>query len=284
MVYHKDIYNFYKKLRKSHKKDFSKLTGIANISDIKILKNGKTTRQIRKGVNKVLSSFTSTPKAQTIKSINHLIKSHFHGKKNYSFEKDSRSKNHKLDDTSRTMAKIAKDTYNVDHKRSNIDGYNYISGLSSYDHGVYHNVKNNTIVLGARGTNVKNAKDIKADLSILAGTYSKDSRFKKYNSLYKTIKNEFPEANIVTTGHSLGGSQSSWLSHKHDLTSYNFNAGVSSFHNKNKKELSNPKANFFIKAGDLISVSALNHTIKKGILIGNPSVNPLDNHSIDNFI
>jgi len=284
MVYHKDIYNFYKKLRKSHKKDFSKLTGIANITDIKILKNGKTTKTIRKSINKVLSSITSTPKAQTTKSIGHLIVSHFHGKKNYSFEKDSRSKKHKLDDTSRTMAKIAKDTYNEVHKRNNIDGFTYMSGMSSIDHGIYHNPRDNTIVLSARGTDVKNAKDIKADLSILAGTYSKDSRFKKYNSLYKTIKSEFPDANIVTTGHSLGASQSSWLSHKHDLTSYNFNAGFSSLHNKQKKELSNPKANFFIKAGDPISVSALNHTIKKGILIGNPSVNPIDNHSIDNFI
>lgn len=285
MVYHWDLHNFYKKLKKHHKNKFSILTGIKKITGSSILRNGKTTKKIRKSVRKVLDGITSTPKYQTIKSINHLIKSHFHGNENYSFDTNKRSKNYKLENKTKTMAKIAKDTYNYDHKRGNIDGYEYISKLSSYDHGIYYNKKLNEVVIGARGTECcDNLQDLKADLSILAGNYKSDSRFKAIDRLYKKVKKAYPNSKIITCGHSLGGTQSLFIGYKHNITSYSFNPGVSSLHNKQGKELNHSKAKVFIQSGDPISVSALNHSINSGLLLGNPSKNPLTNHGINRFI
>lgn len=290
MIYHRDLFNFTKSLKKKHRKELwkkamkhgAKLGG--KIVDHHILKNKKHAKIIKKAVKSILDTTTSGAKAQTIKGVSKLVEAHFNGNKNKEFGNNNKRTSKGLDPRAKTMARLANDVYGNDGKRKGADGYEYLSHLSTYDHGVYHHKEKNEIVLSARGTNPKNMSDLKADVSILAGAYKQDSRFKNYNKLYKKVKSQYGDTKITATGHSLGASQSLYLGKKHDIENYSFNPGVSTLHNRQQKELEHEKAHVYHQSGDPISVGALNHDPKNGMIIGKPSLNPLKNHSMDNFL
>lgn len=124
------------------------------------------------------------------------------------------------------------------------------------------------ITISYRGTNVFNPSDLIADTSIITGL-SLSNRFEEAQNKYKLVKAEYPNANIITTGHSLGATQSLEVAKKNNLESYNFNIGSSPFSTNNKE---GKTAHIYHTIGDLISLS--NAIADKNDIIYN--INPLN--------
>lgn len=87
--------------------------------------------------------------------------------------------------------------------------------------------KNKTIVIAVRGTDKTNADDLKDDLAIVRGTLHNSPRFLQLKKVYEGIVKEFPDYQIILTGHSLGGGMIIELSKYHnDFKGYLFNPAV----------------------------------------------------------
>ena len=107
------------------------------------------------------------------------------------------------------------------------------------------------VTISYRGTNIFNPSDLIADASIISGL-SLSPRFQEAENKYKLVKAEYPNANIITTGHSLGATQSLDVAKKNNLESYNFNIGSSPFSTNDKE---GKTAHIYHTIGDLISLS-----------------------------
>ena len=308
-MYSRDLLVFTKKLSPKQKQHFLEISHsiLPNIdrkiltpfvkkkkfpSSKLILSGGGITKSFGKAITKMTKSGKKlvyktselyAPKStRTISTILNLVNGHFQGSKNKEFGNNESRTTKGLSKRASTMAKLANEAYSKIPNRKNVNGYNYLPQYSNKDHAVYR--KGDEIVLSARGTQPR-LSDLRADLNILAGTYSLDPRFVNYNNLYKKVKKDFgSETNIVTTGHSLGGAQSLFLGNKHNLENYSFNPGVSPLSANFKKLIENPKAHIYHQSGDPISAALLNYDPKNGLILGNPSVNALNNHSLNNFL
>ena len=84
----------------------------------------------------------------------------------------------------------------------------------------------------------------------------KAGRFDEAQQKYLNVKNQYPNADIITTGHSLGGSQALYVARKNNLSSYIFNTGSSPLDIKDELFIgSNSKIKAFHTPGDIISTS-----------------------------
>lgn len=95
-----------------------------------------------------------------------------------------------------------------------------------------HPNKKNDVIISYRGTDPFNLSDDLSDLQILSGLpISKNvhlqGRFQEAQNKYDTVKSKYPNENIITTGHSLGGTQAYLIGKRNDINSYVFNAGSS---------------------------------------------------------
>ena len=72
---------------------------------------------------------------------------------------------------------------------------------------VYKNVTNSSVVCGVRGTDVKDMKDIGADIKIALGTLNSSDRYKHDVEVITSLQKSFPQSKWwwVGVGHSLGG-------------------------------------------------------------------------------
>lgn len=94
--------------------------------------------------------------------------------------------------------------------------------------------RGNEVIISYRGTDPFNASDLAADGQIVLGKPMEllgfpVHRFLEAETKYLQVKRMFPEASIVTTGHSLGGAQSQHVSRKYGTQSYVYNSGSSPF-------------------------------------------------------
>ena len=95
-----------------------------------------------------------------------------------------------------------------------------------------HQDKPNDIIISYRGT--QNLTDLAVDAGQIAtgspleklGGINK-GYFRLAQDKYDEVKATFPNANITTTGHSLGGSLAYYIGKRNDVNSYIFNAGSS---------------------------------------------------------
>jgi len=95
-----------------------------------------------------------------------------------------------------------------------------------------HPNKKNDVIISYRGTDPFNLSDDFSDLQILAGlpvtkNVHLQGRFQEAQNKYDSVKSKYPNENIITTGHSLGGTQAYLIGKRNDINSYVFNAGSS---------------------------------------------------------
>lgn len=97
--------------------------------------------------------------------------------------------------------------------------------LSGPDHAVFH--KDGKAKIAYRGTDVKNKRDLGTDALIALGLQDKSSRMKRAVRTADAVSAKYGKENVSLTGHSLGGSQSQYVSRKRGLSATGFNAAMS---------------------------------------------------------
>lgn len=106
-----------------------------------------------------------------------------------------------------------------------VNGWQKDMSLSGPDHAVFH--KEGKAKIAYRGTDVKNKRDLGTDALITLGLQDKSSRMKRAVRTADTVSAKYGKENVSLTGHSLGGSQSQYVSRKRGLSATGFNAAMS---------------------------------------------------------
>ena len=171
--------------------------------------------------------------------------------------------------------------------------------LVKANRGVAHfkDTETNANYISVRGTNPSKKKDLISDIKLALGMSSTDKQFTKRTNAIKDIyRNNTGDNHLI--GHSLGGSviqhaltkSPSILNKTKSANTYNIGM-TNAFHKdtyekldkKSKKKFNNKVVHHRIK-GDLISKSLLNDGFG-GVVYDyeSDSINPLKNHSLDNF-
>tara|TARA_R110000803_G_scaffold90778_1_gene158242 strand:- start:74 stop:1129 length:1056 start_codon:yes stop_codon:yes gene_type:complete len=150
--------------------------------------------------------------------------------------------------------------------------HNIVADLTDKRSVVFEKTKKDgtkELIISYRGTAWKgldfdslksSAEDLYADATEVF-TGIKGGRFRQAERKYLAVKKEFPNAKIITTGHSLGSSLALNVARTHDLPSYIFNVGSSpaDFVEEQITPLFSGNKQNIIKsytvAGDLISTS-----------------------------
>ena len=163
---------------------------------------------------------------------------------------------------------------------------------------VYRNKESGESVLGVKGTDVKNRRDILSDIRLGLGLSKHDKQFKSRTKQIKEhMKNEKPNSTILI-GHSLGGSivtsamakSKSVRNNVKSAEAFNtgytkeFNKELSKGLTKDDKKLLKNKLTHHHTEGDVISTALTNRgTIGRVKKIKSDDVNPLKLHSLTNW-
>ena len=141
------------------------------------------------------------------------------------------------------LSSVAYNLYNTDYERAN-KNMKELLPLHSIDEELsdgYSSVivkphvnKPNDVIISYRGT--QNLTDLAVDATQIAtgspleklGGFD-TGYFRFAQDKFNNVKDKYPNANITTTGHSLGGSLGYYIGKKNDVRSYIFNAGSSPF-------------------------------------------------------
>ena len=119
------------------------------------------------------------------------------------------------------------------------------------------------VIISYRGS--QNLTDVGVDLfQIIPGAPLEKlgglntGRFKTSQEKYDEVKKSYPNANITTTGHSLGSSMAYWVGKTNNVKSYGFNTGSSPLDLiTNMSIKNNPENQFthYYTAGDVVGLS-----------------------------
>ncbi len=171
--------------------------------------------------------------------------------------------------------------------------------LEKANRGVAHfkDTETNANYISVRGTNPSKKKDLMSDIKLAIGSSSTDKQFKKRtNDIKEIYRNNTGDNHLI--GHSLGGSviqhaltkSPSILKQTKSANTYNIGM-TNAFHkdtydklDKKSKKAFNGKVVHHRTKGDLISKALLNGF--GGVIYDyeSDSMNPLTNHSLDNFL
>ena len=126
-----------------------------------------------------------------------------------------------------TLQDTLKSSYMTKKQSANLldkSGYEFDNNLSNIESRVYHNPKNNKVLVTFRGT--KNwINDIPTDLAILTGELKHTQRYKDSKKTYEKAKEKYHTDNITLAGHSMGGSLANAIGKSKDDI-YTLNKGV----------------------------------------------------------
>ena len=169
------------------------------------------------------------------------------------------------------LSSIAYDMYNHGYDKANenlkefLPYHNLDDELSDKNSIVAvkeHTNKKNDVIISYRGTDPFNLSDDVSDLQILAGlpiskNFHLQGRFQEAQNKYNLVKSKYPNENIITTGHSLGGTQAYLIGKRNNINSYVFNAGSSpldKFTGSFEDTESNQSTHYYV-TGDIIGGS-----------------------------
>ena len=170
------------------------------------------------------------------------------------------------------LSSVAYNLYNTDYSRANknmkellplheidpelSDGYSSVIVKQ-------HTDRPNDVIISYRGT--QNLTDLAVDATQIATGAPLEKLgglntgyFRLAQNKYNSVKDKYPNANITTTGHSLGGSLGYYIGKTNNVPSYIFNAGSSPFDAVTDKGLTHTDRNVsthFHVTGDLIGGS-----------------------------
>lgn len=141
-----------------------------------------------------------------------------------------------------------------------VNGWQKDMQLSGPDHAVFH--KDGKAKIAYRGTDVKNKRDLGTDALIALGLQDKSSRMRRAVRTADQVSAKYGKQNVSLTGHSLGGSQSQYVSRKRGLEATGFNAAMSPIDALRKRTYS--KFHSISTASDPISKFTHHHVGKIG--------------------
>ena len=121
------------------------------------------------------------------------------------------------------LAVIAEEVYEPPGKRKSRNGWNYIGG--DLRQGIW--AKDGKAVVGIRGTDFKDTKDLADDAAIAVGALKLTPRYKQAKKWVKKAIKRFGKENVQVSGHSLGGKIAKELAKDFGVKGSTFNAGAS---------------------------------------------------------
>jgi len=121
------------------------------------------------------------------------------------------------------LAVIAQEVYDEPSKRTGRDGWKYESGDKR--HGIWS--KDGKAVVGIRGTDFKDVKDVADDVAIGIGALKLTPRYKRAKKWVKKAIKKYGKKNVEVAGHSLGGKIAKELAKDFGIRGSTFNAGAS---------------------------------------------------------
>lgn len=241
---------------------------------------------LRKVISKVQEQYEHSDKNTRIEAWNKtrdvlLDKWNYYYNKDYQYDTQEKDcfYNKKL---SRNAALISRDVYNDEQKE--INGYKPVNKLEDPETGlrVVTYQKKNDIIVAYCGTN--DDKDFVSDAQMAMNEVPE--QYEKANQYYLDTVAKNPNASVVLTGHSLGGSLAQLVASRHKETSaVTFNAfGIKSIlknpETKTKDYFQDNKNSFnYIIEGDPVS----NSTQHVGVTT-HLKKTAINNHSIANYI
>lgn len=124
---------------------------------------------------------------------------------------------------------VAAESYVVPSKRrKNIMGFKYDSERSDLRHAVYaHHGKTQAekrVVLGYRGTDASNARDLVTDSMLTQGKFTSTKHYKEGRDKLHSVINDYPDHTVHLTGHSLGA-HSQMVHHREHLDNVSTSIG-----------------------------------------------------------
>lgn len=144
-------------------------------------------------------------------------------------------------------AKLASGSYT---KEPEINGWKSDPELSGEDYTTY--VKDGKAKIAYRGTDLKNTRDIGADILIGTGLQDLSNRMKKARIVAEKAQQKYGNQNVTTTGHSLGGVQSAYVNRKLKIPAVTFNTGSTPIDLLTKRKFTKDLKNI-TSEGDIIS-------------------------------
>ena len=105
-------------------------------------------------------------------------------------------------------------------------GWDVDPDLSDRNRTVFVNPATKKAVLAFRGTDPKNVRDLASDALIAAGLQGISPRFRTSEKVAKAAMAKYGAANVVATGHSLGGSQALHVNRRQGLETHAFSPGA----------------------------------------------------------
>jgi dienelactone hydrolase len=149
-------------------------------------------------------------------------------------------------------------------------GYKQDTSLSSDYIRTYH--RPGKAIVTYKGTNVLDPKDLKADVAIALGRQRSNQDFRKATEIAKKAKQKYQ--NIITTGHSLGGTKAIESANDTNAKAIVFNPGTG------LAGLKTGKHKVYINEQDIIASRVKGSNITK---VKGSRFRPLKSHSITTF-
>lgn len=115
------------------------------------------------------------------------------------------------------------------HPGKGVAGYDILQEFTTKDRVAYKHKHSNRVVMAFRGTNPSNWRDTSTDLLMGFEFHQHSSRFKNASRDTDRLIRKFGKENVSVTGHSLGGSQALYVSHKFGVEAEVYNPFVSRF-------------------------------------------------------
>ena len=184
-----------------------------------------------------------------------------------------------VDDVER--ARLVKQAYKDPSERKDVAGYSYVPEDSDGNIALYKRARDGQAVMAIRGTIPTKVKDLVDDLAIIVGTEDKTNRFQGSLDKFDELKQKHPK--LWVAGHSLGGTQALNIGEKRNTEVFAFNPGFNAFSDDHGNE-NHPKTTLLLVNGDPLSNTIMTRKLNdKTKVLPSVSINPLKNHSLDNF-